>query len=137
MLLVPPENITVRVGNTASLPCSFLANPNDGTIHWQWGDVNLPSSSDKYSIFANGTLIIRETTDDDIGEYQCTVTNSKGNVTAKANLTVISKFTAVNCEVNVDAELFVKYIHFKQFSNTSNDCLPQIIGEYVIHSSVK
>ena len=115
MLLVPLENTMVKVGSTTSLSCSFFANPNDGTIHWQRGDITLPSSSDKYNIIANGTLIIRETTDDDSGEYQCTVTNSKGNITAKANLTVISKFTAVYCEVNIDTELF--YI--------SNDFLTQ------------
>ena len=95
VLLVPPENTIVRVGNTANLSCSYLANPNDGTIHWKRGDINLPSTSNNYNITADGTLIIRETTDDDSGEYRCTVTNSKGNVTAKANLTVISKFMAV------------------------------------------
>ena len=105
---MPPENTIVRVGSTASLSCSFLANPNDGSVQWQWRDVNLLSTSNKYNILANGTLIIRETTDDDNGEYRCTVTNSKGNVTAKANLTVISKFTKVYREVNIDAELFVK-----------------------------
>lgn len=113
VLLVSPENTIVKVGSTASLSCSFLANPDDGTIHWQWRDVNLPSTSNKYNIIANGTLVIRETTDDDNGEYQCTVTNSKGNITAKANLTVISKFTVVYCEVNIDTVLFVNHIHFK------------------------
>ena len=87
----------------------------------QWRNVNLPSTSNKYNIaIADGTLIIRETTDENSGEYQCTVANSEGNVTAnlmdvtpKGNLTVISKFTAVYCEVNIDTEPFVKYIHFK------------------------
>ena len=91
VLLVPPENTKVNIGNTARLFCLFLANPNDGAIHWQWKGGNLPSSSDKYNIIADGTLIIREITDNDSGEYQCTATNSKGNITAKVNLIVISK----------------------------------------------
>ena len=91
MLLVPPKDTVVKAGNTAILHCLFFANPSDARIQWQGIDNNVLTTSDKYSIFDNGTLIIRGTTDKDNGEYQCTVANSRGNNTAKANLTVISK----------------------------------------------
>ena len=93
MLLVPPKDTVVKAGTTAMLHCSFLANPNNARIQWQGIDDNVLTASDKHSILDNGTLVIRDATDKDNGEYQCTVTNSRGNNTIMANLTVISELT--------------------------------------------
>ena len=97
VLLVPPQNTVVQVGNATRLSCLFLANPNDGRIHWQWRNGNSLEDlicSEMYHILPNGTLIITRTTDANTGEYQCTVSNSKGQITGKANLTVLSKLLA-------------------------------------------
>ena len=99
MLLVPPKDTIVKAGNTAILHCSFFANPSNARIQWQGIDSNVLTTSDKYTILDNGTLIIRDTTDKDNGEYQCNVTNSRGNSTAKANLTVISKSITLRSSV--------------------------------------
>ena len=100
VFLESPKNLIVHVGHPAMLHCLVQANPNDGGIQWQWGNngdllIDI-STSDKYEIFTNGTLIIKGTVDGDTGEYQCTGSNSKGQITAKANLTVISEFTMYN-----------------------------------------
>ena len=102
IFLVPPQNTVVQIGYPGNLSCSFLANPNDGGALWQqkngssFEDI-IPSP--RHQISRNGTLIIVETTDADSGEYQCVVTNSRGNITGKINLTVISKFTIVKCDL--------------------------------------
>lgn len=98
MLLVLPKNTTVVIGSIVHLSCSYVANP-EGEILWQWRNEGSsltkidPSSSDRHQLQDNGTLVIRATTNNDSGEYYCTVSNSKGSDTARANLLVISKFT--------------------------------------------
>lgn len=93
ILLVGPQNTIVKVGSAVSLSCSFLAKPNDGGVRWKRKNGANIISSDRHQIFANGTLFIKATTDTDSGEYQCIISNSKGIIETKANLTVISKFT--------------------------------------------
>ena len=94
ILLVPPQNTVVQVGSTAKLSCLFLAHPNDGGTYWQRRNGNSVEDivcSEVHHILPNGTLIITRATDTDSGEYQCIVSNSKGQITGKANLTVICK----------------------------------------------
>lgn len=96
MLLMPPQNTTVLADSTVELSCLYLANPNDGRVLWEQNG-NLIRDDDqftsgKYQIFAtNGSLIIRDTKDLDTGEYRCTVSNSMGNISANAILTVFGK----------------------------------------------
>ena len=102
VFLVPPQNAVVQIGYPANLSCSFLANPNDGGTVWQRRNGNSFEdiiTSETYQIFTNGTLVIPSTTDADSREYQCVVTNSEGQITGKVNLTVISKFTIVKCDL--------------------------------------
>ena len=89
VLLMPPQDMTVVTGSTVKLSCSFLANPNNVQIYWQRNGKRL--SSDQ--ILANATLILRNATDQDAGEYRCTVSNSIGSVTASAQLIVLGKLT--------------------------------------------
>ena len=102
IFLEPPQNTVVQIGYPGSLSCASLANPDDGGTRWQRENGNSYDdivASARYQILENGTVIITETTEADSGEYRCIVTNSIGNITEKINLTVISKFTVVKCDL--------------------------------------
>ena len=84
--------------SSAVFECDALADP-DHTISWTFSNISgeataVSNDSSKYFIVTNrsttrfGELKVMNVVYEDRGVYTCTATNSIGNVTASANLTV-------------------------------------------------
>ena len=93
---MPPQNTTVAIGRSVEIVCAYEAIPL-GERQWTKIDHNgMPTKidstySDRYQIADNGSLMISMTSDEDNGQFSCTVLNALGNVSEVIQLTVISK----------------------------------------------
>ena len=93
-----PDNITVaKEGGVAELVCRAVGQPLP-TIKWDKDSVMLDSfSSDRYTAYLNGTLIIHNVQADDEGPYGCTAGNAGGFKRAEVRLIVQSKMITLFC----------------------------------------
>ena len=93
-----PDNITVaKEGGVAELVCRAVGQPLP-TIKWDKDSVMLDSfSSDRYTAYLNGTLIIHNVQADDEGPYGCTAGNAGGFKRAEVRLIVQSKMITFFC----------------------------------------
>lgn len=86
----PISHQTVVVGGVAILSCNAEANPQP-SFFWLRNLVPLEFSDyDKRLTVSGGTLKVHNVTDEDKGEYQCLVTNSKGFVSSSPSTLTVS-----------------------------------------------
>lgn len=88
------DNVIVSPGEDATLSCSAEGNPlNDDTITWKRD--NYPDFDSKAMItyVKNGTSYLRigSVTRDDLGTFQCVVSNGIGNQTVRDVLLIVKR----------------------------------------------
>ncbi|CAH1372536.1 unnamed protein product [Tenebrio molitor] len=91
-IVATSENVIVNPNEDATLSCTADGNPlSDDTITWKRDD--FPDFDARTSVMydKNGTSYLRITdvTRDDLGNFQCTVTNGVGNVTTKEVMLIV------------------------------------------------
>ncbi|XP_067398758.1 neural cell adhesion molecule L1-like protein isoform X3 [Emydura macquarii macquarii] len=79
------EDYATVVSYNAFLHCQVFASPPE-IIIWMRDDSTMPLEGERYTIYKNGTLEIKETKKEDSGSYTCWVTNSVGKSAITANL---------------------------------------------------
>lgn len=84
--IYPAEPQNVHVGDEAYLSCRAIAGIPSPTLTWVRRD-RRPLSSRITEEYA-GTLILKEITLDEAGEYECTAENVAGKVSASATINV-------------------------------------------------
>ncbi|XP_054161051.1 leucine-rich repeats and immunoglobulin-like domains protein 3 [Oppia nitens] len=92
-----PNNVTVKVGNTARLECAARGQPMP-EISWQKdGGDNFPAAMERrmHVMPADDVFFIVEVKVQDMGLYTCTATNDAGSHTASAYLNVLEMPTFV------------------------------------------
>lgn len=72
------EVIRVMYGDSASLKCTAKGEPNPHTLWFSPTNRAIPSTSDKYFIHNDGTLVIHKVQRFDGGNYTCLARNSAG-----------------------------------------------------------
>jgi len=95
----PPEitlstdSVVLVKGRVGVLDCPYLANPQpqDGGVQWSKDGTLLDANEVNYNVFLNGSLLIRNLTCNDSGNYTCSVTNDEGSDKAVLKLQVISE----------------------------------------------
>ncbi|KAK9520966.1 hypothetical protein VZT92_020819 [Zoarces viviparus] len=86
------QQVKVGVSQNLWLPCTGQGSPQP-TIHWVLHDgstvrYNRPASDTRVSVYRNGTLHIKDVTQEDSGKYECIATSSTGSERMVVTLTV-------------------------------------------------
>ena len=82
------QSADVAQGNTATLAC-FVSSFPPSNITWRYKGQFLSSDSKKYEIIdSNYTLLIKNASFKDAGDYECEATNELGMAVASAKLAV-------------------------------------------------
>ncbi|XP_034539221.1 roundabout homolog 1 isoform X2 [Notolabrus celidotus] len=85
VLVLKPENVSVRVGESAQFYCQAKGDPPPAVI---WSREQGPLPNGRYLVNPDQTLQIHYVTSQDAGKYTCTAANDVGVVTASAQLLV-------------------------------------------------
>ncbi|XP_072231443.1 roundabout homolog 1 isoform X2 [Leuresthes tenuis] len=85
VLMLKPENVSVRIGESAEFYCQAKGDPPPAVV-WTRERGLLPNG--RYLVNPDQTLQIHYVTAQDAGKYTCTAVNDAGAVTASAQLQV-------------------------------------------------
>uniref|UniRef100_UPI003AAB9EC6 roundabout homolog 4 n=1 Tax=Centroberyx gerrardi TaxID=166262 RepID=UPI003AAB9EC6 len=85
MLVLKPENVSVRTGESAQFYCQAKGDPPPAVV---WSREQGPLPNGRYLVDPDQTLQIHYVTAQDAGKYTCTAVNDVGVVTASAQLLV-------------------------------------------------
>ncbi|XP_044077930.1 roundabout homolog 1 isoform X2 [Siniperca chuatsi] len=85
VLVLKPENVSVRMGESAQFYCQAKGDPLPAVV-WSREQGTLPNG--RYLVNPDQTLQIHYVTAQDAGKYTCTAVNDAGVVTASAQLLV-------------------------------------------------
>ncbi|XP_068187864.1 roundabout homolog 4 isoform X2 [Antennarius striatus] len=85
VLELKPENVSVRMGESAQFYCQAKGDPPPSVV---WSREQGPLPNGRYLVNPDQTLQIHYVTPEDAGKYTCTAVNDVGVVTASAELHV-------------------------------------------------
>ncbi|XP_047462074.1 roundabout homolog 1 isoform X2 [Mugil cephalus] len=85
VLVLKPENVSVRTGESAQFYCQAKGDPPPAVV---WSREQGPLPNGRYLVNPDQTLQIHYVTALDAGKYTCTAVNDVGMVTASAQLLV-------------------------------------------------
>ena len=85
----PQGEIRVKAGQAVRLHCSVDADP-PALLQWTKDDEGIHSGWERFKV-GQGSLRIKDVTEDDSGHYVCRATNGFGSVNIEHDLYVISK----------------------------------------------
>ncbi|XP_034745247.1 roundabout homolog 1 isoform X3 [Etheostoma cragini] len=85
VLVLKPENVSVRVGESAQFYCQAKGDPPPAVV---WSSEQGPLPNGRYLVNPDQTLQIHYVTAQDAGKYTCSAVNDVGVVTASAQLLV-------------------------------------------------
>ncbi|XP_072302993.1 roundabout homolog 4 [Eucyclogobius newberryi] len=85
VLVLRPQNVSVRMGQSAQFSCQAKGDPAP-VVMWSRDQGPLPNG--RYLVNPEQSLQIHYVTAQDVGRYTCTAVNDAGVVTASAQLTV-------------------------------------------------
>ncbi|XP_023265935.1 roundabout homolog 4 isoform X1 [Seriola lalandi dorsalis] len=85
LLVLKPENVSVRMGESAQFYCQAKGDPPPSVV---WSREQGPLPNGRYLVNPDQTLQIHYVTAQDAGKYTCTAVNDVGVVTASAQLLV-------------------------------------------------
>lgn len=74
-----PTDVEIRFGNTAYFRCKAEGSP-DPEILWMHNNEFVDPTPGHYTILEDGTLMIENAQDDDVGSYECIARNAAGEV---------------------------------------------------------
>ncbi|XP_026185033.1 roundabout homolog 1 isoform X2 [Mastacembelus armatus] len=85
VLVLKPENVSVRMGESAQFYCQAKGDPPPAVV---WSREQGPLPNGRYLVNPDKTLQIHYVTAQDAGKYTCTAVNDVGVVTGSAQLLV-------------------------------------------------
>uniref|UniRef100_A0A0B7B5Q8 Contactin n=1 Tax=Arion vulgaris TaxID=1028688 RepID=A0A0B7B5Q8_9EUPU len=153
----PPSTIMASNGGNITLRCQPEGSPFP-VITWLRGANAITSDGAKYTIFANGNLLITQITTADSGVYTCKAVNSFGETQVSTNMAVttgatitlpptnqvavVNRTVFLACEASFPPTIDMIYqwtfntyslyfdrIHYRQ----SQDATPGTIGLYILN----
>ena len=90
-LVSAPVDAQAGLTNSVTFHCGFSGNPTP-RIKWLKDSIPVPlTTSDKYDVQLEGTLLVRDLRRTDEGTYECVAENVAGTARAYARLTVWGK----------------------------------------------
>ncbi|KAK8739717.1 hypothetical protein OTU49_003162 [Cherax quadricarinatus] len=76
-----PTDVDVKFGGTAYFTCKVDGDPQPEVVWFHNNEVI--GDNERYNILTDGTLMIENTQDDDVGFYECMATNPMGEVKSR------------------------------------------------------
>lgn len=92
--IVPPKSMVANESDTVLLNCK-----GSGTIKWEF-EKNMLETNEKFQIFENGSLLIRDVKGDDGGQYGCIIGNSAGLKRSETELIVKNEGDATEMDLD-------------------------------------
>lgn len=144
-IIEEPNNVTVNIGETASLQCRASGDPVPNYV-WTQNSIEIPANDPRYHFLEDGTLRIANVNTDLVGEYECMAQNVVGEAKSRPVRMAIN-YQQPTAAVRVDGESFLtnvsrvtKFIKKNPFTFSSE--MPRIttapedqiskIGSYVV-----
>ena len=88
----PPSKSVVLEGDQVTIPCQAIGTP-EPEIKWYPGVETSPlQNGSEYTIYANGSLLIRNVLKDDAKTYKCTAGNLKGTIAKETQVELACKW---------------------------------------------
>ncbi|KAF6214764.1 hypothetical protein GE061_009507 [Apolygus lucorum] len=79
LVWVVPDNITVNESTDVLMFCSYESNPSSILdVKWFKDEVEIEKEADSSAVMTDHTLLIKNSTRDDMGAYSCSLTNEVG-----------------------------------------------------------
>lgn len=88
-ILKGPQDIEVSWGGTAVFNCRVVGDPA-ASIVWMRNDVELPYD-ERYQLMEDGSLMITNSQDTDVGRYECMVKSSDGDIKSRAARMIVRR----------------------------------------------
>ena len=109
--LEAPSDIEAPLGLSGELVCRVNAVP-EPSIRWvKEGSIAL-TSSDKYTLTADGSLIVHDVSRSDEAVYECVAENSVGVARASARLYVLGLYITYLISYTLCPEQFCNWLYF-------------------------
>ena len=83
-------------GSVAVLRVNVTGYPRP-TVEWKHGGKVLPGNETGYAVIADGSLQISNLNQEDVGQYQCTVSNKVGTCQCRLKLRIVTKGQSSCC----------------------------------------
>lgn len=84
-----PTDATVRVGGTITFTCRATGDPMP-KIKWMRNSNEVDQDGKRYIIRKDGTLVITDVTEQDVGEYECVASSDMGSTKSRKARAVIT-----------------------------------------------
>lgn len=96
-----PEDVVVNFGEDAMFICSAIGEPKPEIV-WFRDSAILPLESSRYELMDNGTLMVHEADENDIGIFECMAKNPAGEVLSKPAKMLLhtNVITKGKCNIN-------------------------------------
>ena len=88
----PPSKSVVLEGDQVTIPCQAIGTPEPVISWYAVGDTSPLQNGSKYTIYANGSLLIRNVLKDDAKTYKCTAENLKGAIAKDTQVELACKW---------------------------------------------
>ncbi|XP_015127264.1 peroxidasin homolog [Diachasma alloeum] len=84
-----PEDIHLAIGETASFSCKVVGDPKP-KIKWMRNSDEVNPDGSRYIIKEDGTLVISDISENDVGEYECIAESKMGSIASRKARAVIT-----------------------------------------------
>ncbi|XP_041987312.1 peroxidasin [Aricia agestis] len=90
-IMSDPTDVVINFGDNAMFSCAASGEP-EPEIVWYRDSTILPTDSSRYEVLNNGSLMVHEADENDVGVFECTAKNPAGEARSKpARMIVQSK----------------------------------------------
>ncbi|XP_015185112.1 PREDICTED: peroxidasin [Polistes dominula] len=85
-----PEDTEVKIGDTVTFTCRVIGDP-EPEVTWMRNSNRVHVDGERFTVRDDGTLVIADITEEDIGEYECIAKSDMGSTKSrKARALVVS-----------------------------------------------
>lgn len=89
-----PEDVEITVGDTAYFTCRVVGDPKP-RIKWMRNSDQVNVDGRRYLLKDDGTLVISEVTENDVGEYECIAESKMGSTISRRARAIINAGTSI------------------------------------------
>ena len=89
MIMEGPQDVEVRMGDPAVFTCRVAGDPKP-QIQWMKDSDVVNADGKQYVVRDDGTLVIAEVTENDIGEYECIAQSEMGSTVSRKARAIVT-----------------------------------------------
>ncbi|XP_022903530.2 peroxidasin [Onthophagus taurus] len=89
-IMEEPQDLEIKIGGTAIFKCHVEGDPSP-SVTWMHNELELDMHDERHKILGDGSLMIRDSKDDDNGFYECVAKNPQGFIRSRSARMVVFK----------------------------------------------